>query len=201
MYVCMCVCKHDQSYGRRQKSSRRRPSQPHVVGGHPLSTRTLLTRRTCPTPLRLSSFLPHTAGLSPVAGKMKGCPEEVWKSPLRSSRSPCTRYEKPASRWFWPPRTMARWKRSGTLVGPGTNRWFRPGGSYENGWAGASPDVEDAAAREAPSARAPCSQHLCLTVQDRQSVQNFYMERNLDLIVVVTFIAKKKIFTADELLL
>jgi len=63
----------------------------------------------------------------PVAGKMNACPVVVLKTFRRSRNRPVASSGNAEERWSSIARFMARRIRSGTFVGPGTNRKLRPG--------------------------------------------------------------------------
>src|SRR6266705_348447 len=63
----------------------------------------------------------------PVAGKMNACPVVVLKTFPRSRNRPVASSGNAEERWSSIARFMARRIRSGTFVGPGTNRKLRPG--------------------------------------------------------------------------
>ena len=62
----------------------------------------------------------------PDDGKMKGVPSFERKMSLSPAMMVCVRWGKFGERWSSIETIMARWMRSGTLVGPGTNKKLRP---------------------------------------------------------------------------
>src|SRR5882724_5235787 len=62
----------------------------------------------------------------PEDGNRMGCPVAVLNTGLRPSRQARVRAGKSGDLWSSEATDMARNTRSGTLVGPGTNRKFRP---------------------------------------------------------------------------
>jgi hypothetical protein len=65
--------------------------------------------------------------LVPVVGKMKEVAVVVRKICFTSSMTDLESLGKAGERWSSLLRFMARRMGSGTLVGPGTNKWLRPG--------------------------------------------------------------------------
>src|SRR5580692_72557 len=72
--------------------------------------------------------LVNAASQQPVPddGKMIGTPVVVLKTFFRLSSTPRVSSGNFEERWSSIATTIARWTRSGTLVGPGTNRKLRP---------------------------------------------------------------------------